>query len=176
MAVRPVLRMGHPTLLQTARPVTEFNTASLDELIQDMFDTMVATDGVGLAAPQIGESQRIVIFGVENNPRYPDAEEVPTTVLINPEIELVGSDQQEGWEGCLSIPGMRGLVPRYTHIRYSGFDQYGNAFSRDVRGFHAIVVQHECDHLDGVLYPHRVVDMRQFGFIEELESWQKEQG
>ncbi|MFC1749736.1 peptide deformylase [Pseudomonadota bacterium] len=174
MAVRPVLRMGHPTLLQTARPVSEFNTAALDALIQDMFDTMAEKDGVGLAAPQIGESQRIVIFGVEENPRYPNAEVVPTTVLINPEIDIIGTEQLQSWEGCLSIPGMRGLVPRYTHLRYSGFDQHGNTISREVTDFHAVVVQHECDHLDGVLYPQRILDMRQFGFIEELDAQQQE--
>ncbi len=169
MAVRQVLRMGHPTLLQVAQPVTEFNTAGLDALIEDMFDTMADYEGVGLAAPQIGESLRLVIFGFEHNERYPDVEPVPITVLINPEIEYIRSEQQAGWEGCLSVPGMRGLVPRHTHIRYRGFDQAGNAIDRSVKDFHARVVQHEVDHLDGILYPQRIEDMSQFGFIEELE-------
>lgn len=173
MAVRQVLRMGHPTLLQVAQPVTEFNTVALDRLIEDMFDTMADYEGVGLAAPQIGESLRIVIFGFERNERYPDAEPVPTTVLINPNIEYLDSEQQAGWEGCLSVPGMHGLVPRYTHIHYRGFDQAGNSIDRTVKDFHARVVQHEVDHLDGILYPQRIEDMTQFGFIEELEQRQK---
>ncbi len=170
MAVRQVLRMGHPTLLQTARPVAEFNTPALHTLIRDMFDTMLDNKGVGLAAPQIGIDQRVVIFSVEDNPRYPDAEFVPFTVLINPQIETLGNEQQETWEGCLSIPGMRGLVPRCAHIRYRGVDPFGKAIEREARDFHAIVVQHECDHLDGVLYPQRIVDMRQFGFVDALDA------
>lgn len=168
MAVRQVLRMGHPTLLQVAQPVTEFNTAALDGLIEDMFDTMAEHKGVGLAAPQIGESLRIVIFGFEKSERYPEAEPVPTTVLINPEIEYLVAEQQDGWEGCLSVPGLRGMAPRYTQIRYRGFDQAGSPIDRTVKGFHARVVQHEVDHLDGILYPQRVEDMTRFGFIEEL--------
>ncbi len=168
MAVRQVLRMGHPLLLQKAQPVTRFNTPELDALIADMFDTMAAQSGAGLAAPQIGESQRLVIFGVESNPRYPDVEPVPTTVLINPEIEIVGEETDEMWEGCLSVPGMRGLVERYTHLRYTGYDQHGNRFEREAHDFHARVVQHECDHLDGILYPRRIKDLRLFGFSEEL--------
>ena len=168
MAVRQVLRMGHPLLLRTARPVTDFNTAALDELIDDMFDTMAALNGVGLAAPQIGESLRVVIFSVEDNPRYPDAEPVPATILINPEIEILSSEQQSDWEGCLSVPGLRGMVPRNQHIRYRGFDASGTLFEREVKGFHARVVQHECDHLDGVLYPQRIRDMTQFGFTDVL--------
>jgi len=168
MAVRQVLRMGHPILMQTAQPVKEFNTEALKALVDDMFDTMVALNGAGLAAPQIGESLRLVIFSVEDNPRYPDAEPVPTTVVINPEIEILSNEQDSGWEGCLSIPGMRGLVPRYLHIRYRGFDLSGMPFEREAKGFHARVVQHECDHLDGVLYPQRMIDMTQFGFTEEL--------
>lgn len=160
--------MGHPLLLQKARPVTQFNTPELNTLIADMFDTMAAQIGAGLAAPQIGVSQRIVIFGVESNPRYPDVEAVPTTVLINPEVEILGKETDEMWEGCLSVPGMRGLVERYTHLRYTGYDQYGNRFEREARGFHARVVQHECDHLDGILYPRRIKDLRLFGFTEEL--------
>ena len=168
MAVRQILRMGHPTLSKVAQPVTEFNTAALDRLIVDMFDTMADYDGVGLAAPQIGESLRIVIFGFEHSERYPNAEPVPTTILINPVIEFLGAEQQAGWEGCLSVPGLRGLVPRYAHIRYRGFDQTGTAIDRTVKDFHARVVQHEVDHLDGILYPQRIEDMTQFGFIEEL--------
>lgn len=160
--------MGHPLLLQKAQPVTQFNTPDLDTLIADMFDTMAAQIGAGLAAPQIGVSQRIVIFGVESNPRYPDVEAVPTTVLINPEIEIVSKETDEMWEGCLSVPGMRGLVERYTHLRYTGYDQRGKRLQREAHGFHARVVQHECDHLDGILYPRRIKDLRLFGFTEEL--------
>ena len=168
MAIREVLKMGNPVLLQVATPVAEFGTATLDALVADMFDTMAALDGAGLAAPQIGVSQRIVIFGVEANPRYPDVEAVPTTVLINPLIEVLDQTLEEDWEGCLSVPGLRGLVPRYRRIRYSGFDQRGQAIERVAEGFHARVVQHECDHLDGILYPQRIRDLRQFGFESEL--------
>jgi len=168
MAVHKVLRMGDPRLLQVAEAVTEFNTPQLDALIQDMFDTMASLDGAGLAAPQIGVGKRLVIFGLEANPRYPDAETVPTTVLINPRLEFLGDEMEDDWEGCLSVPGMRGLVPRYTRLRYTGQDQQGRHFSRDVSGFHARVVQHECDHLDGILYPRRIRDLTQFGFEEEL--------
>lgn len=168
MAVRSVLKMGNPLLLQVAEPVAEFGTAELDQLIADMFDTMAAEAGAGLAAPQIGVSRRVVIFGVEKNPRYPDAEEVPTTVLINPVIEPIGTDMEEDWEGCLSVPGLRGRVPRYARVRYSGFDPRGRRIEREVDGFHARVVQHECDHLDGVLYPRRIRDLRLFGFEHEL--------
>jgi peptide deformylase len=160
--------MGHPLLLQKAQPVTQFNTPELDALIADMFDTMAAQIGAGLAAPQIGVSQRIVIFGVESNPRYPVVEPVPTTVLINPEVEIVGEETDEMWEGCLSVPGMRGLVERYMHLRYAGYDQHGNRIEREAHDFHARVVQHECDHLDGILYPRRIKDLRLFGFTEEL--------
>ncbi len=170
MAVRSVLRMGHPLLLQKTQPVAEFNTPELDALIADMFDTMAAHNGAGLAAPQINISLRVVIFGVNENPRYPDAEPVPTTILINPEIEFLGNEKDEMWEGCLSVPGMRGLVERYTHLRYAGYDQRGVRFEREAHGFHARVVQHECDHLDGILYPQRITDMRLFGFTEELFS------
>ncbi len=170
MAIRQVLRMGHPLLLQVAQSVSQFNTRDLDKLIADMFDTMAAQNGAGLAAPQIAVSQRLVIFGVESNPRYPDVEPVPTSVLINPEIRILGKDTDAMWEGCLSVPGMRGLVERYTHIRYSGYDQHGNRFEREAHGFHARVVQHECDHLDGILYPRRIKDLRLFGFSEELLS------
>ena len=168
MAVREILKMGNPLLLRKAEAVRAFDSEEHRQLIADMFETMAAANGAGLAAPQIGVSQRIVIFGVDANPRYPDAETVPTTVLINPEIEVLGEEMESGWEGCLSIPGMRGLVPRYTHIRYRGFDEHGKAIDREAEGFHARVVQHECDHLDGILYPFRIRDVRMFGFEDEL--------
>lgn len=168
MAIRPVLRMGDPRLLRPAQPVQDFGTPALAELIRDMHDTMEALDGAGLAAPQIGVPLRLVIFGVGYNPRYPDAEQVPYTVLLNPEITPLGEDMEEGWEGCLSVPGMRGLVPRYGHIRYRGLDPYGKPIDRTASGFHARVVQHECDHLDGILYPMRIRDLRNFGFAEVL--------
>ncbi len=168
MAVREVLRMGHPVLRARARPVERFGTPELRQLLEDMKDTMAAKNGAGLAAPQIGVGQRLVIFGVERNPRYPDAEEVPFTVLVNPRIVVLTREVEEGWEGCLSVPGMRGVVPRYTKLRYGGFDIEGNAFEREAEGFHARVVQHECDHLDGILYPQRMTDMSRFGFTAEL--------
>ena len=168
MAVQKVLRMGDPRLLQVAEPVTEFNTAELDGLIQDMFDTMAAFEGAGLAAPQIGVNKRLFIFGVEANPRYPEVEPVPTTILINPQLVALAKDMDEAWEGCLSVPGMRGLVPRFTRLRYSGYDQHGKQFTREVEGFHARVVQHEYDHLDGILYPRRIRNMINFGFEDEL--------
>jgi peptide deformylase len=168
MAVRPILRMGDPRLLEVSRPVEQFGTPALHGLVTDMIDTMRAAAGAGLAAPQIGELLRVVIFGVENNPRYPDAEAVPFTVLINPELTPLGGELADGWEGCLSVPGMRGLVPRHVRLRYRGFDVAGRPIEREVRDFHARVVQHEVDHLDGVLYPHRIRDLRNFGFSEEL--------
>jgi len=168
MAVRPVLRMGDPRLLEPSRPVERFDTPELHALIADLHDTMEALDGAGLAAPQIGVLSQAVIFGVKRNPRYPDAEEVPYTVLINPVLSMTGKDIEEGWEGCLSVPGMRGLVPRYRQLRYQGYDQYGNAIDRTVSDFHARVVQHECDHLLGILYPMRIRDLRNFGYNEEL--------
>lgn len=168
MAVREVLKMGDPRLLEVAQPVTEFGTPELDALIRDMVDTMDDYDGAGLAAPQIGVSQRVVIFGVESNPRYPDADAVPMTVLINPEITVLSDQVEGGWEGCLSVPGMRGLVERPAHIRYRGRDAQGGQIDRHAEGFHARVVQHECDHLDGILYPVRIKDLRYFGFEEVL--------
>ena len=168
MAVRDVLRMGHPVLRERAKPVEQFATPELRALLQDMQDTMAHKNGAGLAAPQIGVSQRIVIFGVDHNPRYPDAEAVPFTVLVNPKITMLTRDVEEDWEGCLSVPGMRGIVPRYTKLRYSGFDIEGNPIERVAEGFHARVVQHECDHLDGILYPQRMTDLSRFGFIEEM--------
>ena len=168
MTVREVLRMGHPVLRERATPVEGFGTPELRQLVADMKETMAAYNGAGLAAPQIGVSRRVVIFGVESNPRYPDAEEVPFTVLVNPKIVMLTREVEEGWEGCLSVPGMRGVVPRYTKLRYSGFDEEGNAIERVADGFHARVVQHECDHLDGILYPQRMTDMSRFGFTREL--------
>ena len=166
--IKPVLRMGDPVLFKRAEPVTQFDTPDLHALLQDMDDTMRSKNGAGIAAPQIGVSLQVVIFGVGANPRYPDAEEVPYTVLINPTLEPIGAEMEEGWEGCLSVPGMRGVVPRYTQLRYRGFDQFGNALDRTVSGFHARVVQHETDHLLGILYPMRVRDLRNFGYNEEL--------
>jgi peptide deformylase len=166
--IREVLRMGDPRLLEVAAPVEHFGTPALDELLADMRDSMAHLNGAGLAAPQIGVGLRVVIFGVKANPRYPQVEEVPDTVLINPVLAPLASDQDEDWEGCLSVPGMRGAVPRYRHLRYSGFDAQGRRIERKVEGFHARVVQHECDHLDGILYPMRVRDFRKFGFIEAL--------
>lgn len=168
MAVRRVLKMGDPLLYRKAEPVKEFNTPELDALIGDMFDTMAALNGAGLAAPQIGVSQRVVIFGVEANPRYPEVEPVPTTVLINPRLMPIGDDMEDGWEGCLSVPGLRGLVARLRHLRYTGFDQHGKPIDRTVSGFHARVVQHECDHIDGILYPLRLRDIRLLGFEDAL--------
>lgn len=168
MASRPVLRMGDPRLLQRAEPITNFGSRELQALLADMRDTMHELDGVGLAAPQIGVSLRVVIFEVNANPRYPDAESVPQTVLINPVLTPLSGEMEEDWEGCLSVPGMRGLVPRYTKLRYQGRDEKGGLIDRTVSGFHARVVQHECDHLDGILYPMRISDMRNFGFSDVL--------
>jgi peptide deformylase len=168
MTVRSVLRMGEPLLLEKAQAITQFDTPELHALIEDMQDTMQAMNGAGIAAPQIGVSLQVVIFGVGSNPRYPDAEQVPYTVLINPTLNFIGDEIEDGWEGCLSVPGMRGVVPRYARLHYTGFDQYGNVIDRLVSGFHARVVQHECDHLDGILYPMRITDLSQFGFTDVL--------
>ena len=168
MAIREILQMGNPVLYQRAEEITDFDTPELHGLIKDMFETMADSDGAGLAAPQIGVLQRLVIFSVESNPRYPDAETVPRTILINPQVEVLDDERESGWEGCLSIPGMRGVVSRPSYIRYSGYNEQGEKFSREVRGFHARVVQHECDHLDGVLYPMRIQDIRQFGYDTAL--------
>jgi peptide deformylase len=169
MTVRTLLKMGDPRLLQQARPVNEFDTSALHELIADMQDTMAAAHGAGLAAPQIGVDLQVVIFGTDApNPRYPDAPIVPRTVLINPVITPLGDEEEEGWEGCLSVPGLRGVVPRHRRIRYPGRDPPGRRIDRDVDGFHARVVQHECDHLQGVLYPMRMRDFSRFGFTEVL--------
>ena len=169
MAIKTVLRMGEETLFEPSEEVVEFNTIVLESLLIDLWDTMAEQNGAGIAAPQIGVNLRVVIFGYEENLRYPDEDAIPQTVLINPVITPIGDEMEEGWEGCLSVPGMRGLVPRFTHIRYQGFDQFGNPIDREVDGFHARVVQHECDHLDGILYPQRIEDMSYFGFSEELE-------
>jgi peptide deformylase len=162
--------MGDPRLRQVASEVGATDLPALQPVIADMFDTMKAYDGAGLAAVQIGVPLRLVIFGVERNVRYPDAPAVPQTVLINPAVEPLGEERENGWEGCLSVPGMRGIVPRFARIRYRGLDPDGKAIEREVEGFHARVVQHECDHLDGILYPERIRDLRTFGFIEELEA------
>ncbi len=166
--IRPVLRMGDPRLLAKASPVEDFHSEELKQLLADMRDTMAHLNGAGLAAPQIGVGLRVVIFGVTENPRYPGMEEVPDTVLINPEITPLSEEMEEGWEGCLSVPGMRGWVPRWRRLRYRGFNEKGTPFEREVEGFHARVVQHEVDHLDGILYPMRVRDLTKFGFNEEL--------
>jgi peptide deformylase len=166
--IREVLKLGDPRLLEKARPVAAFGTPELQSLLADMRDTMAHLDGAGLAAPQIGVGLRAVIFGVHRNPRYPDAEEVPDTVLINPALEPIGDELVDGWEGCLSVPGMRGLVPRFRRLRYRGVDETGAPIDRTVEGFHAVVVQHEVDHLDGILYPMRIRDLTKFGFTEAL--------
>jgi peptide deformylase len=168
MAVREVLKMGDPRLLQRSREVEHFDTPELHALLRDMRDTMQALSGAGLAAPQIAVPLRVVIFGMQHNPRYPDAEPVPHTVLINPQLTPLDDTMEEGWEGCLSVPGLRGVVPRYATLRYRGFDEKGQPIDRSVSGFHARVVQHECDHLDGILYPMRIRDLRNFGFHDVL--------
>jgi peptide deformylase len=170
MAIRPILKMGEPLLLQTAIQVPPEAIASreIQEMIQDLLDTMKDANGAGLAAPQIGISLQIVVFGFEKNVRYPNEAPIPQTILINPVITPLSPDQENGWEGCLSVPGLRGLVPRYQHIRYQGLDAHGHIIDRTVSGFHARVVQHECDHLFGKLYPMQIVDMTQFGFTEIL--------
>jgi peptide deformylase len=170
MAVRTILRLGDPRLREPARPVTDLDTPELDALVADMLDTMRAHDGAGLAAIQIGVPLRVVIFGGQPSPRYPDAADVPFTILLDPQIEPLGVEREDGWEGCLSVPGLRGLVPRFTRIRYRGRDERGAPIDRTVEGFHARVVQHECDHLDGILYTDRIENRAAFGFIEELQA------
>jgi peptide deformylase len=169
MAIRPVLRMGEPLLQRIAAPVTRFD-AELHALLADMDDTMRALDGAGIAAPQIGVSVRVVIFELADNPRYPHIAPVPYTVLVNPLVTPLTAEEDEGWEGCLSVPGMRGLVPRHRRVRYRGYDQHGAPVDRTVEGFHARVVQHEVDHLDGILFPQRVRDLRDFGFEDVLAA------
>jgi len=166
--IRDVLRMGDPRLLERSHEVRQVPTPALEALLEDMRDTMRAQSGAGLAAPQIGVPLRVVIFGVERNPRYPDAEPVPYTEIVNPVIVPLGDEEEEGWEGCLSVPGLRGVVPRFARIRYTGFDPTGASIDREAEGFHARVVQHECDHLIGKLYPMRVRDFTQFGFTSVL--------
>jgi peptide deformylase len=172
LAIKTVLRMGEPLLLEKAQPITAFDTPELHALIEDMQDTMTSMNGAGIAAPQIGVSLQVVIFGVGANPRYPDAEQVPYTVLINPTLNFIGDEIEDGWEGCLSVPGMRGVVPRHTRLHYTGYDQFGNSIDRLVSGFHARVVQHECDHLLGILYPMRITDLSQFGYTDVLFAGQ----
>ena len=168
MAVREILKMGDPRLLRVAEPVRQFGTPELEALIADMFDTMHAANGAGLAAPQIGVNLQLVIYGFKQNPRYPDAPSVPETVLINPVLTPLSQEMEEQFEGCLSVPGLRGSVPRYTQLHYEGVDQFGNQISRDAEGFHARVVQHEVDHLLGILYPMRIKDFSRFGFTEVM--------
>lgn len=166
--IHPILKMGDPRLLRVAEPVKAFGTPELLNLIEEMFATMAAANGAGLAAPQIGVNLQLVIFGFKNNPRYPDAPTVPETVLLNPVLTPLSDAIEEAWEGCLSVPGMRGLVPRWGRLRYEGVDQFGQPIRREVDGFHARVVQHECDHLNGILYPMRIRDLTQFGFTDVL--------
>ena len=168
MAVREILKMGDPRLLRVAQPVLAFDTSELQALIADLFDTMAAAGGVGIAAPQIGVDLAVVIFGFDKSERYPDAPPVPRTVLLNPVITALSDEEEDGWEGCLSVPGLRGVVPRFKHIRYTGFDPQGQLIEREAEGFHARVVQHECDHLIGMLYPMRVRDFSRFGYTEVL--------
>jgi peptide deformylase len=168
MTIREILKMGDPRLLRIAKPVEQFDTPEMRELVADMFETMKHANGAGLAAPQIGVDLQLVIYGYDNNPRYPEAPPVPRTVLINPVITPLGGAEVDGWEGCLSVPGLRGVVPRWERIRYTGFDELGNAIDREADGFHARVVQHECDHLIGRLYPTRMRDLTQFGFTSVL--------
>ena len=166
--IRDLLKMGDPRLLRVAQPVADIDDPELKTVIADMYDTMYASNGVGLAAPQIGVDLRLMIFGFDENPRYPDEKPVPVTTLINPWLEVLTDETEDGWEGCLSVPGMRGMVPRATHIRYGGTLEDGQTLEREARGFHARVFQHEFDHLNGVLYPQRIRDMTRFGFIEAL--------
>jgi len=173
MPTQPILKMGNLQLAQRALPVEDFSTSALTELIQNMRDSMLEKGGVGIAAPQIGSSLRVIMFGFEKNLRYPNEKPVPFTILINPEIEILSDKMIDGWEGCLSVPGLRGLVPRYQKIRYRGFDSEGNLIERIAEDFHARVLQHECDHLDGILFPQRITNLQYFGFEDELEYFKK---
>ena len=168
MAIRPIMKMGEPVLYEVAKPIERFDSSELHALLRDMRDTMAALSGAGIAAPQIGVSRQVVIFELRDNPRYPEEPAIPETVLINPVITPLDDELEEGWEGCLSVPGMRGLVPRHNRIRYTGFDVKGKRIDREVDGFHSRVVQHECDHLKGILYPMRIRDMHHFGFTDVL--------
>lgn len=168
MTVREILKMGDSRLLRHAEPVTQFDTPELHALVADMFDTMHAANGAGLAAPQIGANLQLVIFGFKQNVRYPDAPPVPETVLLNPVLKPLSDEMEEGWEGCLSVPGLRGVVPRWSRLHYEGFDQFGKPISCAAEGFHARVVQHECDHLAGILYPMRIKDFSRFGYVDVL--------
>jgi peptide deformylase len=168
--IQPVLHMGDARLLRVAEPVTEFGTQALASLVQDMRDTMAHLQGAGIAAPQLGVNLRVVIFGGQPSVRYPQAPTIPDTVLINPQLTPLVEETEEGWEGCLSVPGLRGVVPRWTHLHYTGYTLEGKCFERAVSGFHARVVQHEVDHLEGILYPRRIADLARFGFIEALEN------
>ena len=168
MTIQAILRLGDPRLFEVSKKVIEFNTPELESLIEDMFDTMVAADGAGLAAPQIGIALRVAIFGFEKNSRYPDSESVPKTILINPAVTPLSETQEDDWEGCLSVPGMRGMVSRYKNIRYTGYNTSGSPINVEASGFHARVVQHECDHLDGIIYTQRLSDPQKFGFTEQL--------
>lgn len=168
--IQPVLHMGDARLLRVAEPVTEFGTHALTSLVQDMRDTMTHLNGAGIAAPQIGVNLRVVIFGGQPSLRYPEAPTIPDTVLINPQLTPLANDTEDDWEGCLSVPGLRGVVPRWRHLRYAGYTLEGKHFERIVEGFHARVVQHEVDHLDGILYPRRITNLTQFGFIESLDK------
>ena len=170
MAIKEILRIGNPILRQATESITAFDTPNLHNLIQDMKDTMEANNGAGLAAIQIGITKQVMIFDIEKNPRYPDVETIPSTTIINPKYEVLNKEKEDGWEGCLSVPGMRGLVPRYKHIRYYGFDEFGAVIEREVTNFHARVFQHEFDHLEGVLYPDKIEKKNCFGFIEELDN------
>lgn len=170
MAAREVLKMGNPNLRQVAAPVVDFSSRELEDLVADLWDTMATEGGVGIAAPQIGVSLRVVVFGMEVHPRGLDVPPVPRTVLINPIITPLDDETELGWEGCLSVPGMRGMVRRHLHIRYSGFTESGHSFEHEVEGYHARVVQHECDHLDGVLYPQRMDDLTLFGYEDEIAA------
>jgi peptide deformylase len=168
MSVRDILKMGDPRLFRQAEPITQFGTAELASLVEDMLDTMRAANGAGLAAPQIGIGLQLVVFGFQQNPRYPEAPPVPETVLLNPIIKPLSDEMEEGWEGCLSVPGLRAMVPRWSRVHYEGVDQFGKPISHDAEGFHARVVQHECDHLAGVLYPMRIRNFSYFGFTDVL--------
>ncbi|MDO8953802.1 MAG: peptide deformylase [Gammaproteobacteria bacterium] len=168
MTVKAVVKMGYPSLWQRSEAVSEFNTNSLRDIVQNMFDTMKLENGVGIAAPQIGIQQRIILFGFDSNSRYPNAKSIPTTVLINPELNNLSDEMEEGFEGCLSVPGLRGLVPRYKHIHYAGYDIEGNKIEGEAKSFHARILQHECDHLEGILYLQRIQNWQKFGFEADI--------